>query len=325
MKHKWDIAHIRRNTMVSNEGIDKVAVYLNPCFIDKESYTKFFDPRNYVTAFHYKQIYILYIEAEALDPYRSYTDQIVDYVLLFLDRNLLATYFCNNLLLASQWIKQYNQFLFSICEMEFYFDFKPEEVEIFEDNSFIKIKSNKNDDNEVITYYSNDYKNVKSGNKMKKRKSTLIIYDRKACLKKRKRIKHEIIDNMTHSKRLEIRYTSNNFSYLNFNNLNGTYDDIFNRYLQYLSIAFCKYVQSNVCFLINYEDYPHFYQLCDMSFKESPKRIKKTTLAKKQNVTKSFLQGNELVKDVKTKGGVFTDEKPTNDKAPLPVSGCLLF
>jgi hypothetical protein len=143
-------------------------------------------------------------------------------------------------------------FISGIYELEFYFDLPSSCIEVsenavifdFEDiksmNSFYKYKKDKRNNpiKAIIKYnttlYSSDYDSCK-------RDSTLICYDRAERLIAQNQIKHEVINNNNYKMRIEFRLKRNNSKYLVMDNLDGTYDEIINKYIPLLSILYHRF------------------------------------------------------------------------------------
>lgn len=101
--------------------------------------------------------------------------------------------------------------LFTLEEIDFFADFKSNLISYSEKGKKYK-----------ETRYSNDHA---------KSKSLITSYDRQTRLLKVNQIKHEIINNMPYPKRIEFRYCRGNAAdIVNLKNLEGTQEDICNRY-----------------------------------------------------------------------------------------------
>jgi hypothetical protein len=143
-------------------------------------------------------------------------------------------------------------FVKCISGIEFCFDFIPDAIEIGNNAMIINNSDSKYETfiqtplterppclikEGSSTYYSNDYQ------RKGRRKSTLKLYDREEwLLEKGNEYPADFIKNNPYKKRIEFVLKLNkNTSFLTFDNLDGTYDQIINRFIPYLAKLYKKY------------------------------------------------------------------------------------
>ncbi|GAB1482882.1 hypothetical protein MASR2M78_16980 [Treponema sp.] len=201
------------------EGIDKIKIVLNPLFINPNKRNiKHIDPHNRLTLHRAGWFTALAIHAEYFNMVIDYKMNIALAIYDLIKNEIIS--FPDNMYTLSFIYKNLDWFVLFVQELEFFFDFRPEDIVIDEDElnpnidgegkQLIKYRS---------TFYSNDYR---SG----KRHSILKIYDRETKLKQDRSMKSQDISSHPYKSRLEFRLCRNNCEYLNIDDLEGTYVEI---------------------------------------------------------------------------------------------------
>jgi len=135
-----------------------------------------------------------------------------------------------------------------LAGLEFYFDFKEDNIQIEEDmtdtcidrakeNDCLFNYVNKETHEKTETYYSPDV------NVRKSRKSSFIIYNKNKKDDKDNQIAKDAIRSNEYSIRCEFRLYSTNSVWLNYDNLKGSYKDVFNNYKELLAVLYNSHVK----------------------------------------------------------------------------------
>ena len=269
-----------------NEGIDKVAVAINPWFLNNAYYyghemrPKYISTK--VKGYNYP---VVFIQTEALSMDDNIADQVIFLLLPFL--NPLLCLFMKNNENEIELIKRLSPYLFSVTEMELFFDFKPEEISIVNPEGFIQCHDEESPDS--ITYYSTDFKNGNSGHY---RKSIVDIYNRRDYLMKVNQMSYQKIFSNPYFMRLEFRFVASNFHYLNIANLEGTYEDIARRHMDHMAMFYNRYVYGNANISGEWDEHPLFHELMVTSF-SGIRKTHGTSLLKKNRTGSCFCETNK--------------------------------
>lgn len=239
-------------------GIDKIKLLLNtsaitPKFIDavriNNPYTLF--PRdNRICLEKRGESYLLILNQEFFDFSQNILSQINTIILYLVHREYL---------LQTVYSQQNNglAYIVHVTEVEFYFDDERKNLWVIHNHAFDKIeKARKNDGfffptdengKPTHTYYSCDY--MPATDNKNGVKSTICIYDKEqrdiATIVNQKGITREQILEKIHNHkwkmRMEFRLSRDNCHYLHPQNLNGTYLQVLNRYLELLALLYNRF------------------------------------------------------------------------------------
>ena len=229
-------------------GIDRLQLTLNKNINNFINYTKtkHIDPNNYIRLDNSNKFgvyWYLTIHAQKINHldirmgiaeviFNVINKKIIDFPIFV---PLMLIYF--NL----EW------FVSEIREIEFYFDFKPEDITFFDTDIFKIYKNSK---------YSSDCRKYKNNYF---RKSNIVIYYRPPKLKKINQISHKIIDSNPYKTRIEFRVYKYNCQYRTLNNLSGNYSQIIRRYSPLLSTLFNRHFLHKV--IVNIAEHPYFSEI----------------------------------------------------------------
>lgn len=227
--------------MIETEAIDKVAITINPMFLNTDYYFHHTSLPRYVstTIKGYDYLTVL-IQYEALQMSSDIQEQVLQILMPFINPYVLLLKYPSETIL--KFIKRVSPILFSVTELECYFDLLPCEILVVNPDAFIQCYSP--DSPNVITYYSPDYRNGKTSKKH--RRSIVDIYNRHERLMKVNQQSHESILSNPYFMRLEFHFASTNFNYLNLSNLEGNYNDIVSRHMDYLAMFYTRYLLGNI-------------------------------------------------------------------------------
>jgi hypothetical protein len=274
--------------MFSNEGIDKIAVAINPWFLNtKYYYSREMRPKYISTKVKGYNYPVVFIQNETLSMDDNIADQVIFILLPFL--NPLLVLFKQKEENEIELIKRLSPILFSVTEMELFFDFKPDELSIINPEGFIQYHDE--EDQDSTTYYSRDYRKGSSG---KYRKSIVDIYNRREYLMKVNKISHQRIFSNPYFIRLEFRFVSSNFNYLNLANLEGNYEDVARRHMDHMAMFYNRYVNGNVNICANHEEHPLFNELFVRAY-NGIRKTWSTPLIKKNNIGSCFSAKNKTI------------------------------
>lgn len=181
-------------------------------------------------------------------------------------------------------------FVFYVSELEFFFDFLPQDIHIDpkEDDPDIS------DDEKLFkkpyptTYYTKGTKD-----------DIGIIYDRYKRLKEVNQISYKEIEDNPYRIRLEFRLSRDNCRFLSIKNLDGNYYEIFKKHLHLLSSVYTKYFSKSID--ISDDKYPCFHELYQESLKGNQRTREKLengtiSIAEKERkqATLLFLLANKI-------------------------------
>jgi hypothetical protein len=244
--------------MRNKEGIDRIGVLLNPLFLKKENISKYKDPRRRLTLHVNWNCCVLSIHEEWFDPFKDYQMQIAMAVYELVKEGIIE--FPDNMFTLYFIYRFYEYFILSIVGVEFFSDFKDENIKM----NTNKLKTNISDakiegglfqynDKEknllTDTYYSPDYKGS--------RKSQFITYDRLGKLiKDNNHASVEVLKKNQNPWRCEFKVFSNNSQWLNWDNLKGNYQQILNRHKEYLAVIYNNQVDG--CLTVKGNENPNF-------------------------------------------------------------------
>jgi hypothetical protein len=278
--------------MFCTENIDKIAVTLNSLFLNYSYYNKPYLFPKYVTKTTKGHAYpTIFIEYEAFSNIGPIHYQVLNYIIPFITPSIILLAFPNEDIIHL--LLRLSPYLFSVTEIEIFFNFKPTELVITKPENFIQFHDE--DTPEIETLYSPDGRNGKTTKKC--RKSIISYYDRRDYLLKKNQTSHEEIFKNPYFKRLEFRFVANNFAYLNFDNLQGTYQKVIRRHMEYLAAYYNRYVRDNVNVNISNKRHPLFMELLEES-KNGRQRIRNGKLKSKTRNGKCF---TTIKNDVKTR------------------------
>jgi hypothetical protein len=228
------------------EGIDKIEITLNPelfFFINREKI--FIDAKKHLSlrfAYKYGAWYFLDIQAQIIKQNNYDIRSTIAYSIYKLMETGFIDFPCE-----VSYIFVYNYldfFVNEIREIEFYFDFKPEMIQIANPAVLFSCKE---------TLYSNDRRKYEN---RPARKSFISIYDRTDHLLKVNQLPHNIIKTNKYSRRIEFRLTKYNCPYRTINNLTGTQHDVIMRHIPYMAILYRRFLANNV--IVSPNEHPYF-------------------------------------------------------------------
>jgi hypothetical protein len=251
-------------------GIDKTTLHVHPLLIANFSVFHPFGNNNNCVQFRipkYSCFYSIEFHAEFFNPYQNYLDQIITYLVSLVSQGILYSPINTNLLTVDQYFRMHFSHLFSISMLEFYFDFRKEDMRLNPKNPYYKKYHGQ-------TTFSAD---MKKGDK-----SSLTAYNREKSLLADGNKSHEAIKLMPNKKRLEFRLTQRTCAYMHPSNLDGDYHSIVSNYLPFLARKWVTF-GSQVAYvdnwyILNYT--PYFQDLMQMAISDSIPRpgkfLKKT-------------------------------------------------
>jgi hypothetical protein len=275
-------------------GIDKVRFVLNPIIVDSTQKNRYpyFDQKKEITIHTFGAFVYVEVHAEYFNPMLNYKQQIANVVIQLAEQGII-TWGIDYL--EKAFIYEYlDYFVFYIAELEFFFDFMPQDIVIDENENDPDVS----DDEKVFkhpyktTYYTKGTKD-----------NIGIIYDRHEKLKHTNQTTHKKIEDNPYSIRLEFRLSRNNCRYLSLENIDGTYDEIFNKYLLYISGLYSRYFDDGV--YIQAKKYFYFnkiYQECKKRKRVTRDNLSLGTLSvedkKRKEKTLLFLLSNRILPNI---------------------------
>jgi hypothetical protein len=159
-------------------------------------------------------------------------------------RNLFITqYLCN--------------FVWLVHDVEFYFSFREECVEVVEYETDPAIPDEYDYEEKALihigsTIYSRDFNKGK-------RTSSLILYNKQEELAKKQQTSDAELAAMTHPLRIEFKLYKNNTRYLSLANFQGTYEDIIHRFTPHLASLYARFFKGYI--YVNSTETPHFNRI----------------------------------------------------------------
>jgi len=234
------------------EGIDRIEITLNPqlnYFINSQK--RNVDPKRYLqlrSVYKYGTWWFLDIQAQFI--YEYFFDiraAIAKSIYILIEKKFIDFPYS----IDYQYIYTYlDYFVYEVREIEFYFDFEPEMINVINYKKLIEYKN---------TLYSIDrrlYKNKPP------RKSLLEDYSRIEKLMVLNQISHKDVFNK-YSQRIEFRLAKYNCLYRTLGNLIGSQNNIIMRYIPYLAILYYRFFESSI--IINPKDHPYFTKILVLS------------------------------------------------------------
>jgi len=301
-------------------GIDRVTLKLHSemfCFpfekfIKKKEhyYFMYLRPDNSLIIKKNYNEYFLEINQEYFDTKKNYLAQII-----FVLNLLVKNGFTNDKSLITR--ENLCNYIFrNITNLEFYFDFKKEYVQVQKyvmkqetakvENAFFRYSTTQTTTN---TYYSAKMKG----------KSHICIYDKEEKDKYDK-ISREAIQAHPYKTRIEFRLNVNNCNYMNIFNLEGTYNEIFDKYIEYLAVKYNSFIKDKV--IINIDGDGKFYKIIEKAkivnqnrFRNNDgKLIKSAKTAVNRKVIRSSKNDKEKEESFRKKLSRIANKKYFNEK-----------
>lgn len=236
-------------------GIDKIKIFLSPEIIAPDAWKNWYGTRD---IYNNRMLYAgrhgnnhhLIINQEFFDFRSNILQQIctaINYAALagFVNLNMFGPVCVANFL----------RYAAHITEAEFYFDMRPSEIVVNENRASLSIHEAKEkqglirftDDNHIptSTFYSYDYNSwIGKDGKPNVVKSTVCFYDK---LEKDRAVANQYTFEQLNAHkeryRLEYRLNKTNCAYLNFLNFDGTYNVVFNNYLNFLAVMHNRFIK----------------------------------------------------------------------------------
>jgi len=222
----------------SVSGIDKIKVILNPFFLNK-TIPRDIRPDNALTIHHFGIYTYLEIHAEYFIPNLDYKLQISKAIYELIMKKVILFPMNNPVLTMWFVINNLNCFILGVSQVEIYFDFPLGKVIVSQDvidNNVIKQYKTK-DGTPTETYYSSDNSHDRN---------IFCIYNKQEKLIHDNRTKYKDIEDSKIGYRIEARLSRENCFFMDLDNLRGTYDEIFKRFLPLLSILYFRYLYGNI-------------------------------------------------------------------------------
>jgi hypothetical protein len=278
------------------EGIDGIDLMLRPYLYNFLDLHKQLDPNQRVSIFStrakipqadglfaYKSYYYLHISGEYINPELPIKESIGNAISMLIRKGILCItdkiYGLKFDEVSRELIVQnLSFFVTGISGIEFCFDFEEKNVRVTSDAEVINVsdwsfpqflrKKLKERPRclikEETTFYSYDYN--------KRRKSTMKLYNRETwLLKKNNEYSKEFIKNNPYKIRIEFvfkRYY--NSSYLTFNNIDGNYFQIIERFIPHLAKLYEKYFLGKI--LVDPYMHPYFSQIYTLAYIKNRER-----------------------------------------------------
>jgi len=265
------------------EGIDRIAVKLSNIYFKKENVNRHKDPYNRLTLHPAGEYYILSIHAEWFIPTFDYQMQIAMAIYELIKEGVIE--YPDNIFTPYFVFNYYAAFIESVVGIEFYSDFRKENIEI--DNDKVKPTIDEAKDGKGLYQYFDKKEHrltdtCYSPDKNGSRKSQVIIYNKLEKLKKENNHRPELLSwHNENPIRLEFKVFANNSIWLHWHNLRGTYQEIFNRYKDYLAVVYNN--QINGCVTIRGDENPNFQRIVNIAKKNHMIRFRnKRDLLKKK-------------------------------------------
>lgn len=220
-----------KETFTPQSGIDTITIWIHPSIISNYCHFHEYGDNNKAINLRYKKEinyrtqklirtnFLVDIQAEALDPNNDIYDQILN-ILCFLAFN--GTLHCPQKRdicdLANFYRINFDR-LYALEKLDFYFDLR-------------------NDDMQLLGKPHPNYPNTRYSSV---NPSVLKAYYRPERLRQKHNISYKDIDNMEYPARIEFSLCRENCKFLNMQNLAGTYENIFLRYLPFLARKWINY------------------------------------------------------------------------------------
>jgi hypothetical protein len=199
-------------------GIDKIEVRVHPALIARfdafhrqgniNAYVQLRQPR-------YSIYYYIEFHAEYFNPYLNIFAQMSDFIVNLMRQGILKSLICTERISVEQFVDQYFTKMFSISEIEFFFDFKEQDMYLNPNNLFYERWHG-------ATAYSSDFKDGDL--------SSLCAYERMQSLRADNHLAPQMINSIQYPKRIEFRLKQRTCDYLHPDNLRGGYETVFELY-----------------------------------------------------------------------------------------------
>jgi len=310
------------------EGIDGIDLLIQPYLYPYLNNTKQLDPYKKISiyttigkfpnsngGFTNKYFYYLHISGEYIDHELPIKFSITRAIAMMFYKGIINIIDNKdeaelNVINDDIIINHLDYFVTGISGIEFCFDFDSNNISIADDSKVIDTTdsgfplflNNKLKDRQDYliregnsTYYSNDYN--------KRRKSTLKLYNRETwLLKKNNEYSEDFIKNNPFKIRIEfVLKNKYNSSYLTFNNLEGNYKDIINKFIPYLAKLYKKYFLGKIM-VYDLDLYKYFFLIYNLAHTD---KLPKITLENRTKIhndnTNIFKLINVLRKEKRNK------------------------
>jgi hypothetical protein len=260
--------------MMFCEGIDKVDVLLNPLFFSQDNINRHKDPYHRLALRPAGVFWVLSIQAEWFNPFVDYQAQIAFAVYELAKEGVIS--FMGTPCTPWMIYLFHECFFLNIVAIEFYSDFKRDNVAIHDAKVFHTIDEAKANDG-LYRYYSEKEGQLTetcySSDKKGARKSQFIAYNRlKKSIRDNNIAPVEELEQKQNPIRCEFKLYSTNTNWLNWDNLRGNYQDIFNRHLGLLAVIYNNQVDG--CITVKGQENPNFKRVVKYANRENKTRFK---------------------------------------------------
>jgi hypothetical protein len=300
------------------EGIDKIKVLLNPALVNKDKVREYFDPHQRLTLHQAGAFTALSIHSEWFNPIFDYQIQISEAIHELIKckaLNFPDTIFTLYIIYTNP-----SFFFVSIVCAEFYFDYKKDNIWGYEEMSTVdknKAKEegllyrytfiNEDGDSETTnTFYTN-------GNTDSK-KSVFCLYNRKEkLLHDNNKDTIENIEKYQNEIRCEIRLFSNTSPYLRWENFKGSYKNIINRFIPYLSVIYGNHICG--LFRVKGKENKQFNKIISLFQNQKKERYRGNNLHESKKALENIQRAEEKQNDILEKSDKTTSNYAKRKKA----------
>lgn len=300
------------NLMRPMNGIDKIAVLLNPLFINRDFTEKHLDPLNVLTLSNAGVYKVLTINQEFFDTKKNYQEQIKLALIFLLSKGCFN--FCDSFLSRYFVINCPEYLILGVTAVEFYFDWREDDIEV-DDAMTSRTIDGAKDEGCMYRYCRNGEATdtYYSPNQKRHGKSSVCVYNKRKKDYHDRRIKFDRIKKHPYGTRLEFKIYKGNTNWLHWDNLRGTYLQILNRHLPLLAMYYNRYVRD--CVDIKTDRNRMFRKIADFADGSYGERFRSKVL-KKSDVKKksSAISKNEAQKIMKNLSGGDNEKLSENDK-----------
>jgi hypothetical protein len=245
-------------------GIDTISIWIHPFIINEfnafhrqgnnnESLSlRFKEETDYRTGTPIRQNFLLDIQAEALDLNHDILEQILGFLVELAVSGVLKYSSSNgDMGIRTYYAANFSE-LFAIDALDFYFDFYESDIALHGTNP--------------------RYPNTRYNSGSTVNPSVLKAYNRVERLRQKRHVPYEAIENMSYTMRIEFMLKRGNCEYLHCQNLSGSYEEIFYRYLPFLARKWrsYRYEVVDIPNLRNLDYAPHFQQVVYMARSRIP-------------------------------------------------------
>jgi hypothetical protein len=260
--------------MMFYEGIDKVDVLLNPLFFNKDNINRHKDPYHRLTLHPAGVFWVLSIQREWFNPFFDYQAQIAFAVYELVKEGVIS--FVDTPLTPLMIYLFHECFFLNIVALEFYSDFKQDNIAIHDAKVFLTIDEAKKNDG-LYRYYSKAEGQLTetcySADRKGARKSRFITYNRlKKSVRDNNIASVKELERKQNPVRCEFKLYSTNTDWLNWDNLKGNYQDIFNRYLELLAVIYNNQVDG--CLTVKGKENRNFKRVVRCALRENRTRFR---------------------------------------------------